>query len=121
MAIFNIEEKKFTMSAVGQYALPASPEFYGTIAVYLKGNTPVGASVTAKARPACKQAMDDGDNVAFQAWYYETAAGAKAQTALTTDALITIPSPGMQVAISVDALTSGSFTVYWHPVLGLAL
>lgn len=117
----NIEERKFTLAATGLYVLPFSPEYNGVIGLYLKGNTPVGASITIKARPACRPAMDDGDNVTFQAWYYETAAGAKAQTAITTDALITIPSPAMQVAISVDTLTSGSFTGYWHSVLGLAL
>lgn len=121
MANVSTNSRKFRLDTAGNvYILPAQHGFMGVAAVALVSNAAVGASITVVARPACKEATEDGANIAFQNWWYETAAGAKAQTAITGAALFYVPVGGMEVGLSLTALTSGTLDAYVSYVQGPA-
>jgi len=102
---------KFRIDQVATYLIAGDPEFIGEYVVLIVGNGLTG-SITVKARPLIKEAMADGDNVAFQAWWYRTNAGVIATAAITATGLIVIPSGGVELALDCTALSAGNATVY---------
>lgn len=132
MAIIPINGSSFTLvvgSASNIYALAnhnpgiVSP---GGVLIQIVATTLTG-SISVVARAGMKEAIDDA--VAFVAWPYRSfflngaaadgslAAGSSG-VAITNTSILLVPADGVQIGLSVTALTVGSAKVYWQPLFG---
>lgn len=103
----------FPMAAVNAYIIPGQKQGAATLCViHLVGASPVGLSLTVKARIA--GTTQTPVPIAYRRRYLNGAVGDETyvSTAITTDSLIEVNAAGVDVVLDVTALTSGSVTAY---------
>ena len=127
MATLPIIGRKFIDTVGGNTYLlgdGAQPQLASTMAILLVATGLTGGTVTVGA---VTQGDAVKDGVAAQPIPYKSltlngavGTGALVSTAITGTSLIHVPASGLNVALTIAAITGGSWTIYIWPVEGFA-
>ena len=127
MAIVPISQQFFhlsTSNGVNTYVVGAGDGTnVSTLAIHISDTGSLSGSITVKARSLAQQAGVDAavfQPIVYRKLYLNGAVGdgSLVSTAITTTSIILVPCAGLQIALDVTALASGTATVYTMPCAG---